>query len=46
MIIYSKKKNNLIYANKQNKIYLYLLKGLAITRANQVWSTDIFDIKV
>jgi putative transposase len=27
--------------NKAHKIYLYLLKGLSITRANQVWATDI-----
>uniref|UniRef100_E6QQ67 Integrase, catalytic region n=1 Tax=mine drainage metagenome TaxID=410659 RepID=E6QQ67_9ZZZZ len=25
----------------ENKIYPYLLRGLAITRPNQVWSTDI-----
>jgi putative transposase len=27
--------------NKAHKIYPYLLKGLAITQANQVWATDI-----
>ena len=27
--------------NKAHKIYPYLLKGLSITRANQVWATDI-----
>ncbi len=25
----------------QNKVYPYLLRGLAVTRPNQVWSTDI-----
>jgi len=28
-------------ANLQNKIYPYLLKGLEITRPDQVWATDI-----
>ena len=28
-------------ANPQNKVYPYLLRGLAITRPNQVWATDI-----
>jgi putative transposase len=27
--------------NKAHKIYPYLLKGLSITKANQVWATDI-----
>lgn len=27
--------------DKQNKVYPYLLKGLQIERANQVWATDI-----
>lgn len=27
--------------NTSHKVYPYLLKGLAITRANQVWATDI-----
>ncbi len=27
--------------NKAHKIYPYLLRGLSITRANQVWATDI-----
>jgi putative transposase len=27
--------------DKQNKVYPYLLKGLKIERANQVWATDI-----
>lgn len=28
-------------ADKQHKVYPYLLKGLEIQRANQVWATDI-----
>ena len=28
-------------SNQTHKIYPYLLRGLAITRANQVWATDI-----
>jgi len=32
--------------NKQHPIYPYLLSGLAITRINQVWSTDITYIKL
>jgi putative transposase len=34
-------KRNLSLANKANKIYPYLLRGLTIDRPNQVWSTDI-----
>jgi len=44
--IYPKKKKNLSEPNKQNKVYPYLLRGLSITRANQVWSTDITYIKL
>jgi len=34
-------KRNLSLANQKHKIYPYLLRGLAITRPNQVWATDI-----
>jgi len=34
-------KRNLSLANKQHKIYPYLLKGVEVVRSNQVWSTDI-----
>ena len=34
-------KRNLSLANQKHKIYPYLLRGLEITRPNQVWSTDI-----
>lgn len=39
------KKPNLSQPNKQHTIYSYKLKGLEITRPNQVWSTDITYIK-
>jgi len=42
--IYPKK--NLSIANKSHKKYLYLLRGLAITRSHQVWSTDITYIRL
>jgi len=44
--IYPKKKKNLSQANKEHKIYPYLLRGLPITRVNQVWSIDITYIKL
>lgn len=34
-------KPNLSQANREHKVYPYLLRGVAITRPNQVWSTDI-----
>jgi len=34
-------KRKLSQANREHKVYPYLLRGVAITRANQVWSTDI-----
>ncbi len=44
--IYPKKKRDLSQPDKQHKIYPYLLRGLSITRPNQVWSTDITYIKL
>lgn len=44
--IYPKKKRNLSQPNQQHKVYPYLLRGLAITRPNQVWSTDITYIRL
>ena len=35
------RKPNLSQANQAHRKYPYLLKGLAIQRSNQVWSTDI-----
>jgi len=37
---------NLSKRNQEHKVYPYLLNGLAITRANQVWSTDITYIRL
>ena len=39
-------KPRLSVANPQHKVYPYLLKGLAITRPNQVWATDITYIRL
>ncbi len=44
--IYPKKKRDLSQPDKQHKIYPYLLRGLSITRSNQVWSTDITYIRL
>lgn len=37
---------NISKRNQQHKIYPYLIKGLDITRRNQVWSTDITYIRL
>lgn len=37
---------NTSWANKQHPKFSYKLRGLDITRANQVWSTDITYIKI
>lgn len=37
---------NLSKRNQAHKVYPYLLRGLAITRPNQVWSTDITYIRL
>ena len=37
---------NTSWANKQHPKYSYKLKGIDITRANKVWSTDITYIKI
>ena len=44
MAIYPGK--NISKRNQQHKIYSYLLKGLDITRSNQVWATDITYIRL
>lgn len=44
--IYPKAKINLSKANKEHKIYPYLLRGVKIIKPNQVWSTDITYIRL
>lgn len=39
-------KRNLSKSNPEHKKYPYLLKGLSLTRPNQVWSTDITYIRL
>jgi putative transposase len=39
-------KPNLSIGMKENKIHPYLLRGMAITRPNQVWSSDITYIRM
>ena len=39
-------KRNLSMADKQHKKYPYLLRNVAVTRVNQVWSTDITYIRL
>lgn len=44
--IYPKAKPNTSQTNPQHQTYPYLLKGLPITRPNQVWGTDITYVKL
>lgn len=44
--IYPKKRKDLSQPNRQHKVYPYQLRGLAIIRPNQVWSTDITYIRL
>ena len=39
-------KPNLSFPNKMNKAFPYLLRNVAITHVNQVWSTDITYIRL
>jgi putative transposase len=39
--VYPRRKRGLSISDRQHKIYLYLLKDVGITRADQVWSADI-----
>ena len=44
--IYPRSKRDLSLPDKANKKYPYLLKGLEITRPDQVWATDITYIRM
>lgn len=44
--LYPKRRINLSIADKEHKIYPYLLKDLKIEKANQVWATDVTYIKI
>ena len=44
--IYPKRKKNTSIANKEHKVYPYLLRNLRITRSNQVWAIDITYIPI
>ena len=37
---------NTSWAHPQHKVYPYLLRGVAVVRPNQVWSTDITYIRL
>jgi len=39
-------KRNLSFSDKQHKKYPYLLRGVPITRVNQVWSTDVTYVRL
>jgi len=42
--IYPKKRTS--FSSKENKVYPYLLRGLTISKPNQVWSTDITYVRL
>jgi len=44
--VYPRRKRGLSIPDKQHKIYPYLLKGVRITRPDQIWSTDITYIRM
>lgn len=44
--LYPKRKCNTSIKYKEHKIYPYLLEGLVINKANQVWATDITYIAI
>ena len=44
--IYPRPRRNLSLPDQKHKIYPYLLRGVVITRPNQVWSTDITYIRM
>jgi putative transposase len=44
--VYPSRRRGLSISERQHKIYPYLLKGVAITRPDQVWSADITYIRM
>ena len=44
--VYPHRKRGLSIPDKQHNIYPYLLRGVSITRPDQVWSTDITYIRM
>jgi len=44
--VYPRRKQGLSQADRQHQVYPYLLRGLEITRANQVWAADITYIRM
>jgi len=44
--VYPRRKHGLSIPDKEHKIYPYLLKGVQIERADQVWSADITYIRM
>jgi len=44
--VYPRRKRPLSLPDKQHKIYPYLLKGVEITRPDQVWSADITYVRM
>jgi len=44
--VYPRRKPNLRLADKEHKIYPYLLKDVVITRPDQVWSTEITYVRM
>ena len=44
--IYPRRKRGLSIADKEHKIYPYLLKNVAVTRPDQVWATDITYVRM
>jgi putative transposase len=44
--IYPRRKRGLTEAGPEHRVYPYLLKGLQITRPNQVWAADITYIRM
>jgi putative transposase len=44
--VYPRRKQGLSQSDRQHKVYPYLLKGLDITRPDQVWAADITYIRM